>query len=57
MLDGAVDAQELCVLASDSQDAGLAVEQDLEVVVRDAAAEPLESELPARPDACGDRLG
>jgi hypothetical protein len=56
VLDGPVDAQELGVLAADPQDVRLAVEQDLEVVIRDAAAERLEVGPSARPDPLGDGL-
>src|SRR2546421_242977 len=46
-----VDPEELRVLAADAKDVLLAVHEHLEVVVRDASAEPLEHDRPPRPQA------
>ena len=50
-LDRAVDPEQVGVLARDPQHEALAVDLDLEVVVRDAAAEHLEARRSAGPDA------
>ena len=55
-LDGAVDAEQVRVLPCHTQHVGLAVELDLDVVVRDPAAERLEPRTAAGPDAL-DRAG
>jgi hypothetical protein len=57
VLVGAIDSEELRVRAADAQDERLPVDDDLEVVVRDPAAERLDLERPPRPDAGCDRLG
>jgi len=57
VLDRSVDPEKLGVLATDPQDEGLGVEENLEVVVRDPASERLELERPSRPDARRDRFG
>src|SRR5207302_6721084 len=53
----AVDPEELGVLADDRQDEALAAGGDLEVPVRDPAAERLRLDLSPRPDARRNRLG
>ena len=50
-LDRAVDAEQARVLAGDAEDVDLAVDLDLEVVVRDPAAERLDARRPVGPDA------
>ena len=50
-LDGAVDAEQVRVLPCHTEHIGLAVELDLDVVVRDPAAERLEAGAPPRPHA------
>ena len=50
-----VDAEQLGVLAADPQDEALAVDRDLEVAVRDPAAEHLEHGPRAGPDPLCDR--
>src|SRR5918911_2656554 len=53
----AVDPEELGVLAADPQDEGLPADRNLEVPVRDPAAERLETYVAARPETRHDRLG
>ena len=53
----AVDAEQCGVLAADAENERLAVEHDLEVAVRDAAAEGLDLGRPARPETFDDLLG
>ena len=50
-LDGPVDPEQVRVLSRDPQHEVLAVDLDLQVVIRDAAAEHLEARTPAGPDA------
>jgi hypothetical protein len=57
VLDVPVDPEQLGVLAAEPQDVALAVERDLEVAVRDPAAELLDGHGPTRPDPFGDRRG
>ena len=57
VLGAAVDPEELGVLAADPQDEALAVDRDLEVPVRDAAAERLEPCVAPRPETGDDGLG
>jgi ADP-ribose pyrophosphatase len=56
VLHGSVDAKELRVAAADPQDEALAVHGDLEVVIRDPAAERLERQVTVGPDAGSDLL-
>ena len=56
MLDGAVDSQQLRVAPGDAEDVRPAGHVDLEVVIRDAAAEHLDARLLAGPDAGNDRV-
>ena len=56
VLDAAIDAEQLRVLAADAKHVGAVVERDLEVAVGDAAAEHLDLRAGARPDPLHDLL-
>lgn len=56
VLDDPVDGEQLRVLTPDPEDADLAVDRNLEVLVGQTAAQGLEDELAARPDALGNLL-
>jgi hypothetical protein len=49
-----VDPEQLGVLAADAKDVCIAVDEQLEVVVRDASAEGLELDGPSRPKTRSD---
>jgi hypothetical protein len=56
VLDGAINGEELRILAPDPENDDLTVDCDLEVLVGQPAVERLEHELAARPDAFGNVL-